>query len=161
MISNHSAGSSPFSITSDDITESGVHFIVVAQDWRGRMFARVLHVPPPPPPPPTGPVMIGIVSVDPPDPFGRVNIHFNTTDPAATCRCKVNQTVHLCPRRFSADPRVLGEGDQNVTISCVDAMGYVDTMDVKLPLQMPLPPRKLWLYRVYIILIISPGHYLR
>ena len=138
-----SAGSSPYIINSHDITEGGINFIVIAKDWRDRLFARVLHVKPetPPPPPPLGPVMIGIVSVDPPDPFGRIVIHFNVTDPAATCRCRVNQTVHACSRKFSADPRELGEGVQNLTISCVDTMGYIDTKNIKLSLQMPPSPR--------------------
>jgi hypothetical protein len=86
--------------------------------------------------------MITNITVHPPDPFGRINIYFNTTDPSATCRCKANQSIHLCPRRFTADPRVLGEGPLNITISCVDNMGYVDTKDLKLSLQMPPLPRK-------------------
>lgn len=135
----HSAGSSPFIISSNDITSGGVDFIVVAQDWRDRVYARVQHIEPPPPP---GPVMITNITVHPPDPFGRINIHFLTSDPSAICRCKVNQSIHLCPRRFTADPRVLGEGLLNITISCVDSMGYVDTKDLKLSLQMPPLPRK-------------------
>ena len=140
----HSVGSSPFIISSNDITSSGVDFIVLAQDWRGMVYARVHHIKAPPPPPVAGPVMITNITVDPPDPFGRINIHFLTSDPSATCRCKANQSIHLCPRKFTADPRVLGEGVLNITISCVDSMGYVDTKDLKLSLQMPPLPRK-WL----------------
>ena len=134
-----SAGSSPFTISPSDIDNSGVDFIVVGQDWRDRVHARVQHIPPPPV---AGPVMITNITVHPPDPFGRITIQFITTDPSATCRCKVNQSIHLCPRRFTADPRVLGEGLLNITISCVDSMGYVDTKDLKLLLQMPPLPRK-------------------
>ena len=141
-INNYSTGSSPYTVNSNTITDSGVNFIVIAQDWRDNVYARVLHIAPPTPPPPSGPVMIGIVNVDPPDPFGRVVIHFNTSDPAATCRCRVNQTVHPCPWKFSADPRELGEGIQNITISCVDTMGYIDTKNIRLSLIMPPTPRK-------------------
>ena len=139
----YSTGSSPYIISSNDITSSGVHLIVVGQDWRDRVYARVQYIEPPPPPRVAGPVMIVNISVDPPDPFGRITFRFITTDPQATCRCKVNQTIHLCPRRFTADPRVLGEGVLNITVSCVDTMGYVDTKDLKLSLQMAPLPRKL------------------
>ena len=138
----HPAGSSPFIINSNDITSNGVDFIVVAQDWRDMVYARVQHIEAPPPPTVAGPVMITNITVHPPDPFGRINIIFLTTDPSATCRCKVNQSIVQCPRRFTADPRVLGEGVLNITISCVDSMGYVDTKDLKLSLQMPPLPRK-------------------
>ena len=111
------------------------------------MHARVQHIPPPPV---AGPVMITNITVHPPDPFGRITIQFITTDPSATCRCKVNQSIHLCPRRFTADPRVLGEGLLNITISCVDSMGYVDTKDLKLLLQMPPLPRKQLIITVHV-----------
>ena len=137
-------GSSPVHISSSDITDRGVDFIVVAQDWQDTMIARVLHIDPPTLPPPTGPVMIAIVRVDPPDPFGKVIIHFNTTDPSAVCGCKVNQTAHSCSsKKLVADPRVLGEGVQNVTISCYDSMGYVAIEHIKLSLHMPPSPREL------------------
>lgn len=135
-------GSSPFIISSNDITSGGVDFIVAAQDWRDRFYARAEHIEPPPPPF-TGPVMITNIMADPPDPFGRILIHFDTSDPQATCRCRVNRSIHLCPRRFTADPRMLGVGLLNITISCVDSMGYVDTKKLKLSLLMAPPPRKL------------------
>ena len=71
--------------------------------------------------------------------FGRVIIHFNTTDLSAICGCKVNQTAHSCSsKKLVADPRVLGEGVQNVTISCYDSMGYVAIEHIKLSLHMHL-----------------------
>ena len=92
--------------------------------------------------------MIMNISAEPPDLFGRIVIHFNTSCSEVHCICRTNTTNTFCLNEFQADPRELGVGTHDITISCMDYEGFVDTKNIKIPLQMPPRPRKymvLWL----------------
>lgn len=92
----------------------------------------------------TGHVMIHIVSVDSPDPFGRIKIRYNTSRTDVYCLCRVNFTsVDCLSQEYLADPRVLGAGAHDLSITCMDHDGYIDRKNVKFLLTMPATPRKI------------------
>ncbi len=94
--------------------------------------------------PRTGPVMVTIVTVDTPDPFGRIRLRYNTSRSDVFCGCRVvgGRPVDCSAMEYLADPRELGAGDHTLSISCMDGGGYVDTKTIKLSLSLPPTPRK-------------------
>lgn len=87
--------------------------------------------------------MIQIVRVVSPDPFGRIKIQYNTSRNDVYCLCRVNITsVDCSSQEYVADPRILGPGTQDLSITCMDPKGYIDRKSVKFLLTMPVIPRK-------------------
>ena len=92
----------------------------------------------------TGPVVVGIATVDGPDPFGRIRIRYNTSRPDVVCGCRILglRSVDCEAMQYISDPRVLGAGDHTLSISCMDKEGYVDTKLIKISLSLPPTPRE-------------------
>ena len=94
----------------------------------------------------TGNVMVSVTRVDPPDPFGRIRIGYNSSHDHVVCLCRVNFTVVDCQSgEYLADPRVLGAGTHLLSITCMDLVsldGYSDTKRVKFVLTLPPTPRE-------------------
>ena len=88
--------------------------------------------------------MVGIPTVDAPDPFGRIRIRYNTSRPDVRCLCRIVglRLVDCSAMEYTSDPRVLGGGDHTLSITCMDEDGYADNKLIKFSLSLPPTPRE-------------------
>ncbi|XP_064396477.1 uncharacterized protein LOC135343401 isoform X3 [Halichondria panicea] len=116
-------------------------FVVVAIGNRGLLAAGSLLVQRPYTKP-TGPIVVGIPTVDAPDPFGRIRIRYNTSRPDVRCLCRIVglRLVDCSAMEYTSDPRVLGGGDHTLSITCMDEDGYADNKLIKFSLSLPPTP---------------------
>ena len=152
----------------DSLSQSSTPLVVVAIDSRNLVALAtthlVKHIPtslpsgesakknkkkkhihtltPSPPLPHTGPVQVNIQGASPPDPLGRVRLHFGISRADAQCRCRAgnNTRVNCTSGVFDLDPVILGAGTHSILIVCMDPSGSTAERSLKVILPRPPPP---------------------